>query len=204
MPIVFGGQSAGIIKMNFVQRMKMLFGKNYFVSPVDAAAAYDANVEILTDAKFAQIAHPTNPANMVWINLDTNKWNTDNYLGYKISDQNIDTKYAKVLRNMLRNNLHGQDVVAFCIMAIGADKYTKMGGFIENPEFDANGTAVVANVATRDATGNIGPMSNKWIAVATYDNKFRVARDGMYGFLNLANNITEFYASVMKLLQNEK
>ncbi|MBQ4069872.1 MAG: hypothetical protein IJD52_00655 [Alphaproteobacteria bacterium] len=144
------------------------------------------NVESLTPEKMRKL-FGRNYKGVLYYDFDSDVWNTDTYMGVPISCQHVDTKDAlRMKKSVEKEKLFKPfDLVAAVIMAIDAQNYNGDGQLVAAPRFNYGGTAAVGNVVCRDKnTGLILPVSNNWIGIAAYSDKFDVAEYAADAFAN--------------------
>ncbi len=150
------------------------------------------NAEFLTPEKMRKL-FGRNYKGILYYDFDAGVWNTDKYLGVPISCQHVETESALRMKKIIEKEAMFKpfDLVAAVIMSIDDKNYNGDGQLVAAPRFNYGGTATVGNVVCRDKnTGLILPVSNNWIGISAFADKFDVAEYAANVFANsmLQNN----------------
>lgn len=157
--------------------------------------------QILTDNDMRML-FGENHKGLLYYNMESQKWNTDTYLGKKIHDQNVDTN---LIQYAFGNNI--ADIitpVAIAVMAINEKTYRGPGVNITEPKFDPRGTAVAGTIVFRNnQTGILMPLSKNWTGTFQHDSQSCIIAFGMRSFL-IYCILNRYPKAKAKLTQKQK
>ena len=141
--------------------------KNFFYN------TYSVPLKQFSDNNIQEIFRE-NYNGLLYYNFDSNTWNRNNYLGYEINNQILDTEYAIDAANAWKFYSHNSRLrpVAMAFMAVNLAKYRGDMRLHILPRFEPTGTAIVAAFLTRDAkSGRITPFDGFWVGVGSFDRQ---------------------------------
>ncbi len=125
--------------------------------------------ELLTDNKMKSL-FGAEYKNIVYFNFDLGKWNRNNYLGFSMGNQNIDTNNAIEMRRVLEldGRLASFEVVAAVTMSVPDTVYPGNQNVVREVKYK-RARNIVATVVLRDKnTGKIINNKRIWFGVDQY------------------------------------
>lgn len=157
--------------------------------------------QILTDNDMRML-FGENHKGLLYYNMESQKWNTDTYLGKKIHDQHVDTK---LIQYAFGGNIPDTITpIAVAVMTINDKTYRGPGVNITDPKFDPRGTAVAGTVVFRNnQTGKLMTQPKNWTGTFQHDNQSCILAFGMRSFLIYCIR-TRYQKEKAKLPQKQK
>ena len=143
------------------------------------------NKQILTDGKMQEL-FGANYKNILYYNFDAGQWNVKKYHGKVLLNQDIDATAANYMLSCLKKikTFQGKEVVAVATMLV-ANKGRELGRVVSRPVASPDGSSVVGTVVCRDeSTGQILPVSNKWVSGSNFLNHNNAVQFGAFMFCN--------------------
>ncbi|MBR5153170.1 MAG: hypothetical protein IKW57_00010 [Alphaproteobacteria bacterium] len=145
--------------------------------------------QILTDSKMQEL-FGVNYKHILYYNFDTEQWNANKYQGFVLLNQDIDSAAARYMQQNLQavKGFEDKEIVAVATMLV-AQKHRGNGAIVSKPIFNAGGCSVVGTVVCRDRlTGQILPVSNKWIGGSNFVKHSSAVKYGAFAFCNSGGN----------------
>ncbi|MBQ8255483.1 MAG: hypothetical protein IJY99_00765 [Alphaproteobacteria bacterium] len=140
------------------------------------------NKEILTNEKINHLfgAKPY----MLYYNFDTEKWNTEYFMGKQRTGILHDTADVKRMKSILENKLNFIDTEIVAVVIITCMEYPGWGNLTrtKNTNISLKNNAIGALVCRNKKTGQIIPQPAKHIGIAHYLTPDDVTRYAVHAF----------------------
>ena len=146
--------------------------------------------EILTSKKM-QSMFGANYQGLLYFNFDLCKWNTKDYLGYKLKPYEANEKELYLTKEILEadKRLQNQEIVAMATMLVDNMNYPGYAEIATSPTFNPNGNAVLGTIVLRDLLSKKilpVPVMTHWMGVERYRNPQVAKKSGMIEFADRA------------------